>query len=79
MWLNYAEKKRYLKENGLQEAGDTVGGSRDEVFKGLKEKKDAEYEKARTDHRINFLKKELSQWDMKSGKRKYPETEKLED
>lgn len=28
MWLNYSEKKKYLKEHKLIEAGDTVGGSR---------------------------------------------------
>ena len=57
--LNYAEKKKYLKENNLQEAGDSVGGSKDNWASDHIKKQKQAVKKEQAVHRREFLKKEL--------------------
>lgn len=59
MELNYSEKKAYLKKNNLQEAGDSVGGSKDNWASNHLKKQRETIKKEQAKHRREFLKKEL--------------------
>jgi hypothetical protein len=69
--MNYSEKKQYLKEHKLIEAGDSVGGSKQDVMKGLRAKSEARKKKEMAAERRKAIKEQVAKFDTKTGKRKY--------
>lgn len=69
MNLNYAEKQRYLKKHKLMESGDSVGGSKDEVIKSLRNKAEKQRQKKQDVERNKFFEKERARWQTTLGKK----------
>lgn len=72
--MNYSEKRQYMKDNKIQESGDAIGGSKDEVVKTMQGKMQQEVVKKQDAHRKEFIEKQVSKFHTsgkKAGKRKY--------
>lgn len=72
--MNYSEKQAYMKANKIQESGDSVGGSKDEIAKTMQGKMQQEVVKKQDAHRKEFIEKQVSKFHTSgknAGKRKY--------